>query len=351
MKIAMLLSGGVDSSVAMRLLKEQGHDITAFYLKIWLEDELAFLGECPWEDDLNNARAVCKQAGVPLEIVNMQSEYLNTVVEYVVRELKAGRTPSPDVMCNKNIKFGEFFNKIDSSFEKVASGHYAKVEESGGKFFLKEAPDPVKDQTYFLTYLDQAQLGRILFPLGDYTKAEVREMAERYQLPNAKRKDSQGICFLGKIKYNDFIKFHLGELPGPIIDIETGNEVGSHKGYWFHTIGQRQGLGLSDGPWYVAKKDIEKNIIYVNRKNVQVNIPHDKFFTRHTNWIGSEPENGHYTIKLRHGARKYSGDIELLEPGKVFVHLDQKDQGISPGQFSIFYDEGYCLGGGVIALA
>jgi len=206
MKIAVLLSGGVDSSVALRVLKDQGHDLTAFYLKIWLQDEYSFLGECPWEEDLKYARAVCEQADVPLEIISLQDEYWDTVVNYTIEEVKEGRTPNPDVYCNSLIKFGEFYEKIDSSFEKVASGHYAQVNKENDKIKLFRSPDLIKDQTYFLAYLTQQQLSRALFPIGKFMKKEIRELAKKYQLPTMERKDSQGICFLGQVKFKEFIK-------------------------------------------------------------------------------------------------------------------------------------------------
>ncbi len=352
MKVAVLLSGGVDSSVAMRLLQNAGHDITAFYLKIWLEDELSFLGTCPWEEDLEFANAVCKQAGIELITINMQAEYLNTVVEYTISELKAGRTPSPDIMCNKSIKFGEFLKKIDLSFDKVASGHYAKIEEIDGKYRLLKAPDPIKDQTYFLTYLVQNQLSKILFPLGDFTKKEVRELADKFVLPNRTRPDSQGVCFLGKIKFSDFIKFHLGETKGDIIDLDSNNVLGQHNGYWFHTIGQRQGLGLSGGPWYVVNKDLENNIIYVSNKNTVEEKRRKDFTLCNLNWIsGIVPNNINewgLQIKLRHGPITYPCNAILLENNRVEVNLRDNDQGIAPGQFGIFYNGIECLGGGII---
>lgn len=350
MKTAVLLSGGVDSSVALNLLKRDGHDLTAFYLKIWLEEELAFLGDCPWEEDLDYARKVCEQANVPLEIINMQEEYLNTVVEYTITELKAGRTPSPDIMCNRHIKFGQFFSKIglDGRFDKVASGHYAGIEEKDGLYYLKESPDPVKCQTYFLTYLIQEQLSRILFPLGNFTKQQIRKLAQEFSLPNSERKDSQGICFLGKIKYNDFIKFHLGEQQGDIIEIENGKKLGEHRGYWFHTIGQRTGLGLSGGPWYVVKKSIDDNIIYISRDNQTNKTLHDRFDVLNINWITDAPSTNRLKVKIRHGAQKYDCLLELKSNNEAFVILDEPDQGIATGQFAIFYNDGYCLGGGVI---
>ena len=254
MKIAVLTSGGVDSSVALRLLKDAGHDVTAFYLKIWLEDELAYLGECPWEEDLEFVQKICSEIDVPLKVVPMQQEYWNKVVSYTVSEAKAGRTPNPDVLCNQQIKFGAFYEFIDDSYEKVATGHYAQVEESADGFLLKRAPDPVKDQTYFLAQISQKQLSRAMFPIGEYKKDEVRALAEKYQLPNKDRKDSQGICFLGKIPFKEFLKHHLDEMPGDFIDLETMEKIGEHQGFWFYTIGQRNGLGLSGGPWFVVKK-------------------------------------------------------------------------------------------------
>ena len=217
----MLLSGGVDSSVALHLLRrEKKHDITAFYLKIWLEEELSFLGDCPWENDLKFAREVCEMAAVQLQILPFQSEYQNAIVQYTLEELKAGRTPSPDIVCNQQIKFGEFRSQIESCYSHIATGHYALIIKDNGMFKLGCSPDPVKDQTYFLSSLDQRQLKQVVFPIGHLCKNEVRDLAQEFNLPNKTRKDSQGLCFLGKIKYNEFVKFHLGECPGDIIEIE-----------------------------------------------------------------------------------------------------------------------------------
>ncbi len=348
MKIAHLFSGGVDSSTALKLLKDQGQDVTAFYLKIWLEEEMAFIGDCPWEEDLEYVRKTCDQLDVPLEIINMQREYYDRVVEYAISELKQGRTPSPDIMCNRSIKFGLFLDNIDFDYDMVSSGHYAQIEKNSGRYYLKQSPDPVKDQTYFLTYLDQKQLSRILFPIGKYSKEEVRKMALEFDLPTKNRKDSQGICFLGKIKYNDFVKFHLGEKKGDIIDIETGEKYAEHNGYWYYTIGQRQGIGLGGGPWYVAKKDIENNIIYITRDKTSFQVPRDKFGVNSINWIPSAPSHSDLQVKLRHGPNKYNCEVKLSNSKHATVNLEQTDDGIAPGQFSIFYDGDYCIGGGVI---
>lgn len=348
MKIAVLLSGGVDSSVALHLALQNGAtDVTAFYLKIWLEDELQYLGDCPWEDDLSYARAVCERAGVPLQVVPLQEQYYQRVVEEAIVELKSGRTPSPDILCNQRIKFGEFTNFIDESYDKIVSGHYAQVIESDGQFWLKRAPDPVKDQTYFLSYLDQKQLSRAWFPIGHLKKNQVRDLAQQFDLPNKDRKDSQGICFLGKIKYPEFVKFHLGEKTGNIIELETGQILGQHNGFWFHTIGQRQGLGLSGGPWFVVRKDAENNRVYVSHKSNYTDQARDDFFVSRVHWISGVPGKSDLTTKLRHGPHLEPCNIEIVSDDRVRVKIDSKDQGIAPGQYAIFYDEEICLGGGI----
>lgn len=352
MKIAMLTSGGVDSSVALRLLHAEGHEVKAFYLKIWLEDELAYLGECPWEEDLAYIRQICEQINVPLEVVPMQKEYWERVVKYAVAEAKAGRTPNPDILCNQQIKFGQFYEVIDPSYQKVATGHYAQVEETEKGFILKRAPDPVKDQTYFLAQISQAQLSRAMFPIGSYKKEQVRALAHEFNLPNQNRKDSQGICFLGKIPFRDFLKHHLGEKPGDFIDMATGKRVGEHLGYWFYTIGQRQGLGLSGGPWFVVKKDIEKNLIYLAQGYEPEEVYKDSFEIGPMHLINENfsMTNDQLKVKIRHGASmhecKLEGDrVILKEP----VH------GVAAGQFAVFYlpaGEGsndICLGGAAIA--
>lgn len=349
MNIAVLVSGGVDSSVALRLLKDQGHDVTAFYLKIWLEDELAFLGDCPWEQDLAYVRQVCEQAGVPLRVLSLQKEYWDIVVSYVIAEVKAGRTPNPDILCNSRIKFGAFLDKIGDEFDAVASGHYAAIKEVDGQKMLYAAPDAVKDQTYFLSHLTPAQLNKVIFPLGNYSKAQVRELAHTYDLPNKDRKDSQGICFLGKLKYDEFLKFHLGEQPGDIVELETNTVMGTHNGFWFYTIGQRSGLGLSGGPWYVASKDASKNIVYISRDYYAHDKKRDSFSVANLNWLAAKPTQTELAVKLRHGPHKHACTVHYNEDGTINVTLADRDQGIAPGQFAVFYLENRCLGGGVIS--
>ncbi len=348
MKIAVLLSGGVDSSVALQLLHNEGHDLTAFYLKIWLEDETSFLGTCPWEEDLNYIQAVCKRLQVPFKVIPLQKEYYEKVVSYTLAEIKAGRTPNPDVFCNAYIKFGLFFDHIDSSFEKVATGHYAQTRSIDGATELIVSPDPVKDQTYFLAYLKQEQLARALFPIGHLYKEQVRQLAAQYDLPTKTRKDSQGICFLGKLRFQDFIRHYLGDQPGNLVEFETGTILGTHKGFWYYTIGQRQGSGLAGGPWYVVSKDPITNTVYISRSYYEPDKKRNQFIIRNCNWIAYEPKVGHYQVKMRHG--KYRHDC-LLIPGdgdKATVILADNDQGIAQGQFAVLYDHNTCLGAGII---
>lgn len=352
MKIAVLVSGGVDSSVALALLKQAGHDVTAFYLKIWLEDELSFLGSCPWEEDLAFVRAVCEHLNVPLNIISLQQEYWDAVVAYTVKEAKEGRTPNPDVLCNQFVKFDAFYKKISPEYEKVATGHYAHVEEKNGIFELSCAPDTVKDQTYFLSQLSQSQLSRALFPLGKMKKENVRALAVEFNLPTAQRKDSYGICFLGKISFDDFLEHHLKTNPGNLVEFETGKILGTHRGFWFHTIGQRKGLGLSGGPWYVVTKDVEKNIVYISRSYHAPEKERRIFKVERLHWISGQAPAGHgLAVKLRHGPEKHLCSIELLqESNTATVTLQESDQGIAPGQFAVFYNDEVCLGCGVISL-
>jgi tRNA-specific 2-thiouridylase len=352
MNIAVLLSGGVDSSVSLRLLRERTDaDITAFYLKVWLEDEVRYLGDCPWEEDLAFARAVCEEAGVPLEVVSLQREYFDRVVQYALDELKEGRTPSPDIFCNQRIKFGVFYDEIGSSFDKVATGHYSRISERGGLYRLDRAPDPVKDQSYFLSHLSQEQLARALFPIGSMHKREVRNLADNYDLPNKNRKDSQGICFLGKIRYPEFIRHYLGERPGKILERESGRVLGEHHGYWFHTIGQRQGLGLGNGPWYVVAKDVGANIVFVSHKEHLETRERRRFTVGDPSWIAETPEGGRFEIKLRHGPELHACTMSWIDRGRMEIAMDEPDEGIAPGQFAVFYRGTECLGGARIEAA
>jgi tRNA (5-methylaminomethyl-2-thiouridylate)-methyltransferase len=353
MNIAALLSGGVDSSVALKLALEKGHSVTAFYLKVWMEDDFSF-GDCPWEEDVEYVKKVSKQLDVPFEIVPMQREYFNQVVEYALGELKKGRTPNPDMMCNRFIKFGAFFEKFGKEYDRISSGHYAKLKtDCTGLTHLYTNPDPVKDQTYFLSQMTSEQLAHSYFPLGDLDKKQVRQLASQYNLVNANRKDSQGICFLGKINYRDFLKKYAGQKKGPIIEKATGKKLGTHNGFWFYTIGQRHGLELSGGPWFVIEKDTMENIIYVSKGYDPVEVYVDKFYVEDFNWINMLPglANGgpvKVLFKIRHSPIFYKGTVEKTELNKLLFVPDEKIARVAKGQFAVIYQNGECYGGGVI---
>jgi len=352
MEIAVLLSGGVDSSVAVHLLKEQGYSPQLFYIKIGRsEDE--FL-HCSSEEDIEIATLIARKYDCKLEIIDLHKDYWENVVVYTINKVKQGLTPNPDVMCNKLIKFGIFEQKVGKNFDKTATGHYATITEQNNKIFLSTAKDPIKDQTDFLAQIDYLQVSKLVFPIGHLMKNEVRKIAQQAGLPSAKRHDSQGICFLGKINYNDFIRSYLGEKKGPIVELETGKILGKHKGYWFHTIGQRKGLELSGGPWYVTKKDIDANIIYVSKgydTEAQYGYEFtmkDFHFITENPWENTENEIA-ITFKIRHTPEFTKGTIKQTPQGYRVIS-SEKLQGVAPGQFGVIYDVAskICIGSGEI---
>ncbi len=350
MPIAALVSGGVDSAVALSLLVREGHDVEAFYLKVWLEDELDFLGTCPWEEDLRFARAVTRQLGVRLHVASLQRSYRERVVTYLLDELAAGRTPSPDLFCNARVKFGAFPEWMEAEltprrFEALATGHYAVRADGPDGPELHRAADPVKDQTYFLSRISERQLGRLRFPVGGLAKSEVRRIAGELGLAPSRRPDSQGICFLGGVRYRDFVRAHLGERPGPVVEEESGREIGVHGGHWLFTVGQRRGLGLSGGPWFVVGKDAGENRVVVRRG---AGRPVRGFPVGDLHWIGSAagpgPGDHRLLLRVRHGPDLLPANLTLGDGGRAEVSLDAPDPGIAPGQFAVFYDGTRCLG-------
>lgn len=352
MNIATLISGGVDSSVVVHLLKESGITPSLFYIKIGMDDDE--LLHCSSEEDIEMASLVARKYGCKLEVVDLHKEYWDNVVAYTIDKAKKGLTPNPDVMCNKLIKFGVFEQRVGISFDKTATGHYATTIEKDGKVFLGTAKDPVKDQTDFLAQINYLQVSKLMFPIGHLMKSEVRKIAENVQLPSAKRHDSQGICFLGKVNYNDFIRRYLGVKQGPIVELETGRILGHHNGYWFHTVGQRKGLGLSGGPWYVIRKDVESNIVWAS-KGFEVQSQYgyefamnDFHFITENPWKDTE-ESVDITFKIRHTPEFTKGKIIKTATGYRIVSED-KLQGIAAGQFGVVYDEasGICIGSGEI---
>lgn len=354
MKIAVLVSGGVDSAVVVEKLFKEGHELHLFYIRISNDNGE---GECSYEEDMEMCSLIAKKYNLPLTEVSLHEEYWDYVMEYALKTVKAGLTPHPDMMCNKIIKFGFFEERWGHRFDKTATGHYASIGQNESGYTLLTAKDPVKDQTDFLAQLSQKQLGHLLFPLGELPKAEVRKIAQEVNLPNATRKDSQGICFLGKINYKDFIKRHLGSRPGDIVDIESGKKLGTHEGFWFHTIGQRKGLGLGGGPWFVVKKDIDNNIIYVS-KGYDTPLQYGKeILLTEPNWITQNPFEDKIldikiAFKIRHVPEFSSGNLMLNpETGTLKLISEENIQGIAPGQYAIFYtpDHKQCLGSALIA--
>lgn len=349
MNSAVLLSGGVDSAVALALLHQAGHRISPFYCKIWLEEE-SFGANCPWEEDLRYAEAVCKKFGLHLHIHPMQGIYYDKIVSYVIDQLRRGYTPNPDMLCNQYIKFGAFLDTYKDSFDTIASGHYAAIEQRNTAYYLRTSPDPIKDQSYFLARLSQEQLGKALFPLGTLTKHEVRSLAQSIALPNATRKDSQGICFLGKIRYPDFVRYYLGTKNGEIRDIEDKKKLGEHKGFWFYTIGQRHGLQLSGGPWYVCTKDTTENIVYVQHVSKLACSEPSFFAITNLHWIPKELPEGFALVKIRHGKGFYQAAYMLSADKKeLYLAFVEHAQGLAPGQFAALYIDTYLRASGRIS--
>lgn len=353
-RIAVLLSGGVDSSVVLYELASKGLHPDCFYIKIGPEEEEEW--DCSSEEDLEMATAVAARYGCRLQVVDCHREYWDGVTRYTMDKVRAGYTPNPDVMCNRMIKFGAFDEKMGHNYDLIATGHYAQTDMIDGRKWLVTSPDPVKDQTDFLAQIYDWQLRKAIFPIGHYMKEEVREIAEREHLINAKRKDSQGICFLGKINYNDYIRRYLGENHGDVLELETGRKIGQHRGLWFHTIGQRHGLGFGGGPWYAVKKDVGRNILYVSR-GYEPRTAYKTDFKVHgfhfltMNPWGDSPECG-VTFKIRHTPEYHPARLERLGEGSYMVHSQTPIQGVAPGQFCVVYDERHhcCIGSAEITV-
>lgn len=351
-RIAVLLSGGVDSSVVVWEFAQLGLHPDCFYIKIGPEEKEEW--DCSSEEDLEMATAVARKYGCKLQVVDCHHEYWNEVTRYTMEKVKAGFTPNPDVMCNRLIKFGAFDEKMGHNYDLIATGHYAQTEtDENGDKWLVTSPDPVKDQTDFLAQIESWQLKKAIFPIGHHIKNEVREIAEEEHLINAKRKDSQGICFLGQINYNDYIRRYLGEKPGDVIEMETGKRIGEHKGLWFHTIGQRKGLGFGGGPWFVIKKDVENNILYVSH-GYDPQSAYKKDFPLHDfHFLTREVAMQKVTFKIRHTPEYHPATIEKLEDGRRWmIHSEEAIHGVAPGQFCVVYDEHHhrCYGSGEITV-
>lgn len=349
-KIALLLSGGVDSSVALYELVRHGLRPDCFYIKIGPEEQEEW--DCTSEEDLEMATAVARKFGCSLQVVDCHREYWNEVTRYTMDKVRAGFTPNPDVMCNRLIKFGAFDEKMGHNYDIIATGHYARTEIIDGKKWLCTAPDPVKDQTDFLAQIYDWQLKKSIFPIGHYMKDEVRMIAEREHLINARRKDSQGICFLGKINYSDYIRRYLGEKPGDVLELETRKKIGTHKGLWFHTIGQRHGLGFGGGPWFAVKKDMEANILYISKGYDPKTAYRQDFPIHDFHFLTEEVDMQRVTFKIRHTPEYHPATLEKTGEGAYVVHSSKPLHGVAPGQFCVVYDEEHhrCFGSGEITV-
>jgi tRNA-specific 2-thiouridylase len=347
------MSGGVDSSVAALLLKQQGLTVSGLFMKNWEEDDPAF--PCTAREDAMDALAVCEQLGIELDAVSFSSQYYENVFEYFLEEYRLGRTPNPDILCNKEIKFKAFLDyALEHGADKIATGHYARVDFVDGSYRLLKAADGNKDQTYFLYTLGQAQLAKTLFPLGDLPKQVVRELARDAHFPNHGKKDSTGICFIGERKFKPFLSRYLGAQPG-IMQTPGGEEVGRHEGLMYYTLGQRQGLGIggragsSGAPWYVVGKDLEHNVLVVAQGDHPL-LYSDVLWADKLHWVsGKTPALPLYcAAKTRYRQPDQPCAITGMDEQGLRVVFDDPQRAVTPGQSVVFYQDDQCLGGGII---
>jgi tRNA-specific 2-thiouridylase len=360
-RVVVGLSGGVDSAVSAHLLKQQGHEVVGIFMKNWEDDDDSEY--CSSNEDFVDAAAVADVIGIEIEHVNFAADYKDRVFAEFLREYQSGRTPNPDVLCNAEIKFKAFLDHaMRLGAEKIATGHYARVREVAGSFQLLKGLDPGKDQSYFLHRLSQAQLSRTLFPVGELHKTEVRRIAEEIQLPNAKKKDSTGICFIGERPFRDFLERYLNKAPGPIKD-EKGRTIGQHQGLSFYTLGQRQGLGIGGikakgaqrgggehAPWFVARKDIEKNILWVVQGHGHPWLLSQHLDAADASWVaGTPPLPGAYAAKTRYRQQDAACTLAGGEGASFSLDFPEPQWAVTPGQSAVLYDGEVCLGGGVIA--
>lgn len=352
-RVVVGMSGGVDSSVTALLLKQQGYDVVGIFMKNW--DDTDEFGHCTAEDDAEDVRRVCEHIGIPYYTVNFEKQYFDKVFEYFLEEYRNGRTPNPDVMCNREIKFGEFLRTaLDLGASHVATGHYARVIQEDGKFKMLRGVDSNKDQTYFLNALNQEQLSHAMFPIGHLPKPEVRRIAEEAGLATAKKKDSTGVCFIGERNFKQFLSQYLPAQPGNMVDIRTGDIKGRHDGLMYYTLGQRQGLGIGGSgngePWFVVDKDLSTNTLIVVQGDDHPSLYSVGLEATGVNWIAGEMPEGPIkcTAKFRY-RQPDQGVILTKQPdGTVDVVFDSPQRAITPGQAVVFYQDDVCLGGGTI---
>jgi tRNA-uridine 2-sulfurtransferase len=352
-RVVVGMSGGVDSSVTALLLKRQGYDVIGIFMKNW--DDTDEFGHCTAEEDAEDVRRVCGEIGIPFYTVNFEQQYMDKVFTYFLDEYRAGRTPNPDVMCNREIKFGDFLQKaLSLGADYLATGHYARVERRGDEHVLLRGVDQGKDQTYFLNALSQEQLSKAMFPIGHLEKKEVRAIAEEAGLATAKKKDSTGVCFIGEKNFKQFLSQYLPARPGEMRDIATGEVKGRHDGLMYYTLGQRQGLGIggsgSGEPWFVADKDLERNILWVVQGDKHPSLYSEALVATGVHWVSNRLPDDSFrcTAKFRYRQPDQGVTVTHLHDDRYEVVFDQPQKAITPGQAVVFYDGDVCLGGGTI---
>ena len=337
------MSGGVDSSVAAALLKRAGFDVTGIYMKCWTEGS-----SCTTQEDERSARLAAMHLKIPFYVWNFIDEYREKVVEYMLEGYQKGVTPNPDIMCNREIKFGLFFKKaMTLGADCIATGHYVRVKKKNARYVLLKGKDEEKDQSYFLAMIHPEVLARSLFPIGEYEKSQVRAFAKKIGLPNAERKDSQGICFVGEVEIGDFLRLHIPQKQGSIVSTQ-GEVIGEHDGAYYYTVGQRRGLRLAGGPYYVAKKDMKTNTLHVTKE--EQDIMTSEFMVKDMNWfMPYEESNDSLFAKFRYRQKDVLVTIKKLKNGLLQVTPEVAQRAITPGQFAVFYNKEELVGGGVIA--